>query len=84
MELKDRIKLARIFANLTQTELATACGWEWGSRVGNYEQGKTQPSLADLRTIAQACGVDEAWLTTGIGNAPGMAAAASCPRLTTT
>jgi len=66
-DLPDRICLARTFAKLSQTQLAAACGWTWGSRIGNYEQGKNEPSLSDLDTIADATGVSCVWLRTGTG-----------------
>lgn len=49
----QRIKAARMAAGLSQASLAEACGWDSASRVGNYEQDKREPSLSDLRLIAQ-------------------------------
>lgn len=68
MELGDRIKQARKAAGLTQAQLAALCGWDPPSRLGNYEQGTREPSLADLRLIAQhvaAGGFNFVWLVTG-------------------
>lgn len=57
--LGQRIKRHRKAAGLSQAALATACGWKSQSRVGNYETDTREPSLADLRLIANAIGVDE-------------------------
>ncbi|HCA25238.1 MAG TPA: hypothetical protein DEP32_13820 [Pseudomonas sp.] len=55
--LGKRIARLRKAKNLSQTELATACGWENGqARVGNYELDKREPTLSNLRTIADALG----------------------------
>lgn len=52
MSLGERIKVARKAAGLTQAALAALCGWDPPSRLANYEQGIREPSLADLRLIA--------------------------------
>lgn len=57
--LGQRIKRHRKAARLSQAALAAACGWKSQSRVGNYETDFREPSLADLRLIAKAVGVDE-------------------------
>lgn len=61
-DLGARIKAAREHAKMSQTDLAVACGWRNGSRVGNYEQGTREPSLSDLAQIAAETGVRMAWL----------------------
>lgn len=53
MTLGKRIQAARKAAGLTQAQLTDACGWEPGSRLANYEQGTREPSLADLKLIAE-------------------------------
>ena len=60
--LGRRIAKAREYASLTQLDLALACGYEHGSRIGNYEQGKREPSIADLVKIATTTGTRLAWL----------------------
>lgn len=68
MKLGDRIKKARKAAGLSQVELASRCGWDSASRVGNYEQGSREPSLADLMLIASFVKSTEYslyWLLTG-------------------
>lgn len=69
MTLADRIRTARLAAGFSsQLKLAQACGWDAGSRVGNYEQGTREPSLQDLREIAAAVapsGYSYAWLVLG-------------------
>ena len=68
MELGERIKTARKAAGLTQAALAALCGWDPPSRLGNYEQGIREPSLADLRLIAEHVGpggFSYAWIVLG-------------------
>lgn len=56
--LGQRIKRLRMAAGLSQAALAAQCGWRSQSRVGNYELGTREPTLADLERIAKAVGVD--------------------------
>jgi transcriptional regulator with XRE-family HTH domain len=68
MDLGERIKTARKAAGLTQARLAELCGWDPPSRLGNYEQGTREPSLADLRLIAEHVaggGHSYAWIVLG-------------------
>lgn len=46
---------------MSQASLAEACGWSQ-SRVGNYEAGTREPSLADIATMAAAMKVDQSEL----------------------
>lgn len=64
-DLGSRIKTARKLRKWSQSTLALACGWEAPSRVGNYEQSTREPTLADIKAIAEALWVAEAWLLTG-------------------
>ena len=52
--LGQRIKRLRKAAHLSQAQLAEACGWKSQSRVGNYEAGTREPTLADIHAIARA------------------------------
>lgn len=53
--LGNRLARLRRAKGLSQTALATACGWESGqARIGNYERDKREPSLSDLRLLAAA------------------------------
>lgn len=73
MDLGARIKQARKAAGLTQAQLAALCGWDPPSRLGNYEQGTREPSLADLRLIAEhtsSGGFTFVWLVTGGDTTP--------------
>lgn len=63
----NRIKEARIRAEMTQPELARACGWKSQGRVSNYERDLREPKSGDIAAIAKALGVSEAWLWTGDG-----------------
>lgn len=47
---------------MSQAQLAEACGWKSQSRVGNYEVGTREPTLADIAAIASALGVDQSEL----------------------
>ncbi|MDY4296808.1 MULTISPECIES: helix-turn-helix transcriptional regulator [unclassified Xanthomonas] len=52
MDLGSRIKAARIAAGYSQGKLSELCGWDSQSRLSNYENGTREPTLADLRVIA--------------------------------
>lgn len=84
MTLGERIRTARLAAGFTsQQKLADACGWDSASRIGNYEQDTREPSLADLRTIAdavRASGYGYAWLVLG-DDASGVQAGSQPARL---
>lgn len=54
---KISVPAARKNANLTQAALATACGVSV-STVGNWENGKTEPTISQAMLIAKAVGVD--------------------------
>lgn len=55
----QRLKQARHARDpkMTQEELAEACGWPYGSRIGNYEQGKNEPDIESWEIMAKALGV---------------------------
>lgn len=55
--LGQRIAYFRKKIGLNQEQLATACGWVGQGRVGNYERDTREPSLNDLRLLANALGV---------------------------
>lgn len=61
-----RIAKARDRAGISQTELGRACGLT-RSAVSQWESGGTEPTSANLRTIAVKCSVDYDWLATGRG-----------------
>ena len=54
---KFSVPAARKNANLTQAALAAACGVSV-STVGNWENGKTEPTISQAMLIAKAVGVD--------------------------
>lgn len=60
--LSQRIKRLRKATGMSQAQLADACGWKSQSRVGNYEAGTREPTLADIASIASALGVDQSEL----------------------
>lgn len=57
--LGQRIKRLRKSAGISQAQLAEACGWKSQSRVGNYEVGTREPTLADMAAMAKALRVDQ-------------------------
>ncbi|WKT59133.1 helix-turn-helix transcriptional regulator [Microbulbifer thermotolerans] len=63
MQLKDRVRAARKKAGLTQAQLAEKTGLDQSS-ISNLERGKSLSSTHAYQ-IADACGVDAAWLITG-------------------
>lgn len=65
----DRIRFVRKREGLTQEALASLCGWEGNSRIGNYEKGLREPNAADMQLIAKATNSNAAWLWTGEGQA---------------
>lgn len=65
MELKDRVRLAREHARLTQEDLAKAVNVKQQT-IGKLETGKSKKSSA-LAAIAIVCEVDPAWLVHGDG-----------------
>lgn len=65
MDLKDRLKKARKYSGLSQTELAERAGITQAS-VSEIERGLTRTSSHLIR-LAQICGVDPIWLSDGSG-----------------
>lgn len=65
MELKDRVRQAREYAKLTQTELAKLSGVSQQA-IGRLENGRSKGSKA-LAAIAVACQVSTAWLVDETG-----------------
>lgn len=65
MELKDRVRQAREYAQLTQAELAKLSGVTQQA-IGRLEAGKSKGSKA-LAAIAVACDVSTAWLVDETG-----------------
>ncbi|MDW0360853.1 LexA family transcriptional regulator [Halomonas venusta] len=63
----SRIKEARIRAEMTQPQLAKACGWSSQGRVSNYERDLREPKSGDIAAIAKALNVSESWIWTGDG-----------------
>lgn len=52
----SRIKLARVMAEISQTELARAVGVTPGA-VSQWERGKTMPNVTRLKKVADKLGV---------------------------
>lgn len=65
--LAARIKRSRLSAKLTQTQLGAACGGKSPQAVYKWETGISEPSAADLITIAQLTNTTVAYLMTGKG-----------------
>lgn len=60
MAYSDAIKRIRTSRRMTQEQLALAAGMPGQSRIGNYEKGTREPSLADAAAMAAALGVTTA------------------------
>ena len=65
MTFADRLKLAREYAGLNQTELAMRAGLRQG-QISRLERGERQATTKTVE-IATICGVNPEWLATGIG-----------------
>lgn len=52
--LGSRIAHFRKQLDISQGELAKACGWDSQSRIGNYEKDLREPTLGDIEKIAHA------------------------------
>ncbi|MFV1478465.1 MULTISPECIES: LexA family protein [Serratia] len=61
----QRIKRLRENLKLSQAELAEKCGWEYQSRVGNYETGARKVNVEDAVVIASALKVSPGELLFG-------------------
>ena len=70
MNLGERITTCRKARNLSQMELALACGWDNQGRVNNYEKGRREPTLKDIETIAKSLWASPEWLAYGLGSPP--------------
>lgn len=74
MSFAANLRRLRINANLTQEQLAHACGYSGQSRIGNYEKegikGR-EPPLSDIPVIARALGVEIAQLFGETGSGRG-------------
>jgi DNA-binding XRE family transcriptional regulator len=55
----ERLAAARMEAGLKQVELASRCGFSQ-STIADWERGRFEPTLANIRAIADACGVSVA------------------------
>lgn len=64
MTIGQRIKEARKSIGLTQRELAERSGTATGT-IQQYELGKRQPRIEQLKSIASALNVDVNWLMNG-------------------
>lgn len=66
MNFGQRLKAARKYAGLTQTQLATKVGMDQ-TTISDLERGKSSSS-SFCASIARTCGVDALWLETGQGD----------------
>lgn len=55
--LASRIAHYRALAQMSQGQLAAACGWASQSRIGNYEAGTREPKIDDVNKIAKALSI---------------------------
>lgn len=62
-DLGERIRLSRVFARLSQEELAHAVGYTAANPISKLETGKVASiDIALLVRVSQACDVDFSWL----------------------
>ena len=52
MEFKERLKILRKAKNKTQGDIAQVLNYGY-TAISNYESGRNEPSIADLKKIAQ-------------------------------
>ncbi len=64
--MKDRIKMVRKAANLTQTSFGERIGVK-GNTITNYETGLRNPTDAVILSICREFDVNEKWLRNGTG-----------------
>ncbi|WP_083288023.1 helix-turn-helix transcriptional regulator, partial [Dermabacter sp. HMSC06F07] len=67
--LAQRLRIAREFAGLEQTELSERAQISRAT-ISASERGRSVPSRSVLTLWAFACGVDRDWLRTGHKNTP--------------
>ena len=65
-KIGDRIKTVRISASINQKSFADYIGINQG-HVSKIERGLVKPSFQLIKSICNAFGVNEGWLTTGKG-----------------
>jgi transcriptional regulator with XRE-family HTH domain len=65
MGFKENLRRYRVAAELTQEQLALACGFSGQSRIANYEKGARDPDFDDLEKLARALSVDKSDLLGG-------------------
>lgn len=70
-QLGGRIKLARVNAELTQTELACRMGVTRSS-IANIEAGRQSVSAEAVVAFSAALECDPHWLLTGLGQQPAL------------
>lgn len=59
----QRLKRLREAQQMTQEQLAAACGYKQQSRIGNYESGLRTPSVKQIPVLAKGLGVPDQELT---------------------
>ena len=65
--LATRLGVARQRAGMTQGVLAKALGLGAGSRISDWEAGRTAPTAATMVQLPNVLGVSGHWLLTGSG-----------------
>ncbi|WP_104372408.1 helix-turn-helix domain-containing protein [Desulfocucumis palustris] len=69
-DIMTRLKYLRKVNNLSQPKLAKSIGVSQGN-VGDWESGRSKPSLQSIATISEKYNVSTDWLIKGTGIGPG-------------
>lgn len=64
--LAERIKKARVAANMTQDDFAKALGTHKNT-VGRWERGQGEPEVKSITLMCSALGISPYWLLAGTG-----------------
>lgn len=65
IKIGERIRQARMKANLTQKELAHLLGLQNEASMGHMEKGRQEITLTQIETLARVLRVDRSWLAFG-------------------
>ncbi|MEZ0607879.1 helix-turn-helix domain-containing protein [Fibrella sp. WM1] len=64
-EFGERLKAQRIAKKLSQDDVAKAMGKQHRTTISNWEKGKQQPSLSEIRRLAELLDTTVGYLVNG-------------------